>query len=448
MAIYGGGIFSCSSIVVFKNKSNVTFHSNSATTHGGATLINNSEIYTGESMVINLVNNFAKSFGGALCSNNKSATIFGGNTIITFQSNEVVESGGALYFEYSSLSLDENSKVTFCDNMAKNGGAFFSLNFKVLFGQDTNVTFSNNEAEYGGAASITSYSAIIFDGNTTVTYKSNKASTRGGAIYSYKKCNITFDIHSTVLFYKNSALYGGAVLILGDSIVSYNKNTTVKYVGNKASGSGGGIYSCESCSVTFDGNSAVTFNDKYGGAIYLRIYSKILFSGRTTEIYNNSKANTSGGAIYSHNKCNITFDRHSSVTFHDSSAIYGGAVLSTYYCTILFDGNTTVTCKHNNASENGGVIDFHEYSSLTFHGNSKVEMSENEVRSGGAVYSTLYSEISFDGYTRVIYNSNKASSNGGAISSNKKCHITIDKQSKVTFCDNITTNGGVVYSIL
>ena len=55
------------------------------------------------------------------------------------------------------------------------------------------------------------YSIISFDGNTAVTYTGNKARYNGGAVQSNDNCSITFDGYSTVTFSGNEAPYGGAV---------------------------------------------------------------------------------------------------------------------------------------------------------------------------------------------------------------------------------------------
>ena len=76
------------------------------------------------------------------------------------------------------------------------------------------VIFSSNRVTLGGAVySIArSFPKILFNGNTTVTYKANDAGKTGGAITSIENCNITFTGHSKVTLSSNGAKYGEAVV--------------------------------------------------------------------------------------------------------------------------------------------------------------------------------------------------------------------------------------------
>ena len=109
-AITGGGIYGSSSAVIFKNKSNVTFYNNSAITDGGAMFINNSRMHFAKNSVISSANNFAKSFSNALYSMNKTAVLFGCNTMVTFKSNKAGDRGRTLYLENCNVLFDEIQK--------------------------------------------------------------------------------------------------------------------------------------------------------------------------------------------------------------------------------------------------------------------------------------------------------------------------------------------------
>ena len=577
MHMSGGGIFSSSSVVMFKNKSDVTFYNNSAIRYGGAILLNDSTVYFGEYSVIKFLNNFAESFGGALCSMNKSAMVFGGNAMVTFQSNKANTNGGALYIDNGNALFDENSIVMFSGNTAEFGGAIFSVNnSNLMFVGNTTVTFNNNKAslrgggihshtksnitfdshstvtlydnsaKYGGGAMLSGdYSSLLLKGNTTVTYEGNKAAESGGAIESYDNSSITFEGNSKVKYSDNQAQFGGAIFSDSYSEISFNGNTTVtysnnkagqnaegiqshggavysveysiilfdqnskvKYEGNYASKNGGAVSSAHNCIITFDGNSTVAFNENrardggavssdqysvlsfngnatvtyngnkvssgggaivshtgnitfdkhsnvvfcnntaaFGGAVLLTDHSNLTFNGNTEVTYKGNKAGEIGGAIYSEGKCNITFDKHSTVIFDHNSATNGGVVFSARYSNLSFNGNTTVVYKSNNAGEAGGAVTSEHNCSIKFDGNSTVTFNANEAKYGGAVYSRVYSIILFIGHSTVTYNNNKASTIGGAIYSHVKSLITFDKHSTVMFYDNSAAYGGVVNSI-
>ena len=508
MAIAGGGIFSSSSIVIFKNNSNITFCNNSATTNGGAIFLNDSRFHFDETSAIDFQSNFAKSFGGELFSIGKSVVLFGGNTVATFQSNKAGQ-GGALYCQYCDMLFDGNSKVTFDDNTAVNGGAVYSHSYSVIlfkkhttvtyksnnasknggavhcknncsitFNGNSKVTFSDNEAQNGGAIFSTKYSKvsfdgnsavtisdnlatiegggvfskscsqISFDGNTTVTYKSNEASTIGGAIYSYDNCSITFDGNTTVAFSNNTARSGAAVFSRVYSTVSFDGSSTVTFNGNEATNSGSAILSQDYNSIAFQGNSVVMFvynSAVIGAAVYSITYSTISFDGKTTVIYEGNVATVAGGAVYLYLNSSIIFSGNSIVTFNNNKAVYGGGIYSEVYSEVSFVGNTKVTYKGNTASSHGGAVFFLINCSFTFDGNSQVAFSDNGARYGGAVLSSQYSQILFDGNTTVTYEGNKAIENGGAVDCFENCSITFSGYSKVIFSSNTAVHGGAMY---
>ncbi|XP_065914577.1 probable outer membrane protein pmp20 [Dysidea avara] len=479
--IAGGGIFSSSSIVEFKDKSNVIFCNNLANKCGGAISLNDSRIYFGETSLIRFTNNVATSHGGALSSSNNSFVLFGGSTMVTLQSNVAGTSGGALYCENSNVLFAENSTVTFNNNSATFGGAIHSTDFsEVSFDENTSATFTGNDtSDSEGADESNNNSTITFDKTSKVTFSDNKAK-YGGAMYSRHYSKILFGGNTSIMFGNNGARYGGALYSRGHSEISCDGNATVIYNGNSASENGGAVYSYVNCNMIFDRNSKVKFSEneaKHGGAVYCRTHSKILFHGNTSVIYKENDGSKSGGAVYLYGNCNITFDGNSMVIFTNNTAAFGGAMYSGSYSEMTFYGNTTVAYNGNNASENGGAVNSYKNGNVTLDGNSKVTFGSNKAKYGGAVFSRLYSEVrfsriskvtfsdngakrgaavysyshcqlSFHGNTSVMYNRNYASENGGAVSSFVNCNITFNGNSKVTFGSNKAKYGGAVFSRL
>ncbi|XP_065914541.1 probable outer membrane protein pmp20 [Dysidea avara] len=477
--IAGGGIFSSSSIIEFKDKSNVIFCNNLANKCGGAISLNDSRIYFGETSLIRFANNVATSHGGALSSSNNSFVLFGGSTMVTLQSNLAGTSGGALYYKNSNVLFAENSTVTFNNNSATFGGAIHSTDFsEVLFDENTLATFTGNDtSDSEGAVESNKNSTITFDKTSKVTFSDNKAK-YGGAMYSRHYSKILFGGNTSIMFGNNVARYGGALYSRGHSEISCDGSATVIYNGNSASENGGAVYSYVNCNMIFDRNSNVKFREnkaKYGGAMYCRTHSKVLFHGNTSVVYKENDGSKSGGAVYLYGDCNIIFDGSSMVIFTNNTAAFGGAMYSGSYSEVTFYGNTTVAYNGNNASENGGAVNSYKNGNVTLDGNSKVTFGSNKAKYGGAVFSRLYSEVrfsriskvtfsdngakhgaavysyshcqlSFHGNTSVMYNRNYASENGGAVSSFVNCNITFNGNSKVTFSDNRANNGGAVYS--
>jgi len=328
MANFGEGNFSFSSVVVFKNKSNVTFYNNSAIPDGGAMVVNNSKIYFAQNSIITFANNIAKSVqshGSALFSTN---ILFGKNH-------------GGLYCENFERSFDGNLTVAFYNNTAVFGGTMCSRDHSAIsFYRNSKVTFS---AWFRGAINSILNSQTSFYGNATVIYKGNNANDNGGAIISYQNSTIKFDVESKVTVKDNTAKVGGAVHSEQYSGILFDGNTTVTYQGNEGSGLAG-CY--QNCHITFDENSKVIFSGNkspYGGAVVSRTFSTILFVENTMITFEGNKASVPGGAVMSYKNANIRFGGNSKVTFNNNEAEIGGAVHSEEYREILFDGNSTVT---------------------------------------------------------------------------------------------------------
>ena len=90
-------------------------------------------------------------------------------------------------------------------------------------------------------------------------------------------CSITFDGNTKLTFSKNEAKHGGAV---------------------------------NSYSIKFCGNSKVTFNDnvaKFGGVIFSRLYSQISYDDITMVMHTSNNGGGSGGAVSLIDYCSIWF---------------------------------------------------------------------------------------------------------------------------------------------
>ena len=73
------------------------------------------------------------------------------------------------------------------------------------------VTFIHNEAIQGGVIYSWFNLNITFEGNSSVRFIENKAKENGGVIYSFTNTSITFNDFAIIMFENNNALIGGAV---------------------------------------------------------------------------------------------------------------------------------------------------------------------------------------------------------------------------------------------
>ena len=419
-----------------------------------------------------LKDNTAKS-GGGIYSNN-STIVFYDKCDVNFISNSVNDSGGAIYQTYSTIIFEENSMVTFKDHSAIYGGALDSNNSDITFDGtsikfsnntasiggavycqcsshitfdgNSSVTFNNNEAGGGGAVYCVSSSHITFDGNSSVTFSNNTASVSGGAVYSMSSCHITFDGNSSVTFNNNEASGGGAVCCVSSSHITFDGNSSVTFNNNTASVSGGAVYCVSSCHITFDGNSSVKFNNneaKTGGAIVCLSSSPITLDGTSSVTFNNNKASDYGGAVYCNAQCNVSLCATTVVTFINNSATIGGAIFS-QYSYILAKETSAIQFIHNSATY-GGATYLRDQATILLEGSCMIAFKDNKAtEGGGALLITTYCTAIFTGYSEVTYSNNEVTQYGGAIYCSDNSNITLDENVTVKFTNNTSEYGGAL----
>ncbi|XP_065913644.1 uncharacterized protein [Dysidea avara] len=413
----GGAIYSQENTSIRVNRNlKVTFSDNRAQ-YGGAVYSRGSSLISFDGSTTVIYNNNASISGGAIYSDKKCYITFDSNSMVSFYDNTAAYGRAVFSINYSKMSFDGNTLVTYKGNVAgSRGGAVIAADISsITFNGNSEVTFLDNVAVFGGAIFSRSHCFTLFDGKTKATFKDNVASVDGGAVYFYGNCNMAIDGNSNVMFVDNDAVFGGAMYFRSYSAILFD--STVTYEGNGASKFAGAIYALENSSITYDGNSKVLFNNNtsyYGGAVFTLTYTNILFGGNTTVTYNSDKVSEGGGAVYSNKNCNITFD---------------------------------VTYKGNEVSNFGGGVNCYENCNIAFDDDSKVTFGDNRAKFGGAVVSASYSQITFDKNSTVTYRSNKAGISGGAIYSDENSNITFARHSIVTFYDNSAILGGAVLSL-
>ena len=337
----GGAVFLHYSNMIFGSDSAVRFENNSASIHGGAIFSQSESVMTffGNSE-ITFSSNSAGDGGGAIGAYSSSDVNFDYNTIVTFRNNVARSSGGAIDIVSSSdMLFTGNSRVDFTNNSAQYGSAIHSSSSSdtFIYGRSV-VTFCNNgHASQGGAMSLDDNCNLFVDEYSSVTFVNNTG-TNGGAIYSYLRSDISFQGNAVVKFINNAATDGGVLCKYHypnyydylRPIISFLDKSTVTFRDNYAINYGGVVYINHYVAVSFDDQSVVTFirnRASYGGAVYAYQKIQMIFDGSAKVTFVNNTATTQGGAVYFGYSNSIIFN--ASVLFQNNSATSGLAV----YCT-------------------------------------------------------------------------------------------------------------------
>ena len=170
-----------------------------------------------QKLYITLFESNAGKQGTGIYISDYSTVVFGENSNVTFINNSADTSGGAIFLtDHSSLSFDQNSYAKFSSNSATNYGAaiYFFDNSHITFKGNSNVTFNSN-----GPGVITSYHDHYY-------YYAHLY----GIIYMKIHCYIIFEGYATTVFSDNTADYGGAILCIDNSYVSFKGNSTTMFL--------------------------------------------------------------------------------------------------------------------------------------------------------------------------------------------------------------------------
>ena len=273
------------SISVYSNHSNAIFKNNLVNSYGGAIVLINSSM---QLCGISFLKNRAR-IGGAIAITSTSQVLFDINSTtvysedsaliklnILFVSNSAFI-GAALYVRDSVISFSSNIKSDTSRNIFENnsantfGGAIACIKSSMkLYG---NVFFVKNRAPFGGAIyvkesnisfgtnycssniqvyelfyNIITVTAFMYEMNSNDTtthncsnsiFHMNKATIRGGAIAS-QTSRVYF--RGNVIFSNNTADYGGAIILDGNSKVILKPTLNLHFFQNIANIKGGAIY--------------------------------------------------------------------------------------------------------------------------------------------------------------------------------------------------------------
>ena len=356
------------SSITFKDRSKVMFNSNVAQYCGilksdllsNIVFSDNTKVTFNHNILSCTSTSNYESSAGAICTARRTNVMFSGHSLVTFLNN-TAEKGGTVAFSDSNVTIEEYSTVTFSRNIAEysNGGAF--------------VCFNN--------------STVTIRGNSNVTFNNNKAGQSGGAIHSYNMCKITFKDNSTSSFIKNTARnYGGAIVSNQLSEITFEGNSTIKFNGNIADN--GGTFYFTNSTITFKDISTISFYNNsalYGGAVSANDHSNITVSGNSVLSFVNNEASQSGGAGYFNSNCNVIMEQDAMVTFDTNKALQGGALCLNNKSMFLSKEYSTSLFYNNLATVGGGSAAVLTNSKFTLQDDVKINFSNNRAQYGGAI---------------------------------------------------------------
>ena len=292
-------------------------------------------------------------------------------------------------------------------------------------GHGAAIHYSPNTNSHGQHNLVVQNSQFIFNRATqSVVYIDGSSSRVTGHVYLQDNMFVNntgvpiyishtnLHIRGSVLFEGNTAKSGGGIYSRSSTVIFCDKSD-VNFINIAATDSGGAIYQI----YCVGADSVVTFIDnsaRFCGAI--PVYSDnsaVLSEGSCNIIFNNNKANESGGALY--------------ITDHSTVTVAGA--LSILQSTLTFDGNTSVHFTRNKA-ENGGAISVVR-SSVTFVDSSQTEFFRNTAAgSGGAMHLSDHFTVSISHNSHNNFSRNTANHHGGAI----YCDLTKSTENnKITF---------------
>ncbi len=289
---------------------------------GGAIEINESTVILSE---VEISNNYASTFGGAIYCYGASAGLVISNSLIA--NNSAATSGGALYNDGCPVNI---SGSTFLHNTATNaGGGIYNAAIGALTMGGT--LLQDNEAMdgpglYNAANAIASLAGVDFYSNsggygggvensgtfdiTDSLFRENSVTGSGGGLW-----NLGGSANITRTTFRQNEAYEGA------GINSYGSHLALDYVNltdNISSGSGGGLYhgggTAFLSNLTISSNQAVN-----GGGIYQSSDDNLMVTNAT--IANNS-ASMVGGGLYHYNRYAIL----TNVTIAHNVAPAGSAI--------------------------------------------------------------------------------------------------------------------------
>ena len=363
----GRAVFSTNGTVTSKGNSTIIFNNNKATLSGGGMYCGYHQIFMfGGNSTVTFNGNKAND-GGAVHAFNMCKIIFKENSSSNFSNNHAVNHGGTILSGvYSDTLFMGTSKAMFNNSVADNGGTFYLTNSTTLaFNDSVVISFNNNRARQNGGVLYSMNSFLLFNGNSTLSLAHNEATLNGGVMYCDNNPTVPFSEFANVSFNDNRATINGGVLFANNdnSKFSFEGNSSVTFFKNQARSNRGVGYFSGHCSVTFMQNAKVTFegnNAMFGGAICLNRNTIITFTDNSIALFKDNIASNDGGAINILTNSSIIVNDNTTITFTANNAQYGGAMFfDTTHTTLKFTNNgSDITFNSNTARIVGDYLYF------------------------------------------------------------------------------------------
>ena len=442
----GSSIVEFSGIATFTN--NIAFHS------GGGIYASESILHLGGELM--MTGNNATKAGGAIYSS-KSSISSSIDSINTFMSNYVGESGGAFAVESSHISLNGVTKIS------NNSGAF---NINSLFSPsvvfwDGQMEISNNYGSLSNPDDPTSSVYYMAVSNCTLSWKGNTIFQNNTGQFVINQVSNVFWGEGHTQFIENNGNGSSNIGIFDRSNVSWSGDTDfVKNYGGSAIEIGDLLSSDQE-----------SFNKQILDFIKRNISNVDLetlfenagtctlsWTGKTIFIENNagSLENDDGigfGGALSIRNSNVSWE--SETEFIGNSAIFGGAI-AIDGAHLSWTGETKFTSNEARDLGFGGCIGIGAGSSSdgfidnpsTIVINGSTVFSDNKAKYGGAFHLTSRVVTTIDPSVDVIFSGNSASISGGALYLVNVGNMTdLLTLTNVTFMSNSALDGGAVHSI-
>ena len=422
----------------------------------------------------NYLGTFSVSLGGALIITHSNLVIINCH----FENNKA-NIGGSIYADAQS-NITINSSMFIANKATGNSLGFGG----VLFTDEScyiiicNSTFANNTAEqYGGIAAIISTHVLISRKGIYHNMLTDRENWSG--------LQSTFVIEATTVYCNQANTDGGAIYLLGTSVIVRNN---CNFSNNVANGMGGAI-AANSSGLVITGNSTFIFNSAAsgGGAVSIKHKSTLFIDNCTFQ--QNSVPYGKGGVVYAeysdtlHARNYVHYFVTNEITFagvpagdtaaiiilssifENNTATFGGVIYAMKGVCITmtnsrFEHNIVVTdggsvfldrssiivimnasFNFNRASEQGGVIEARNRSLVVIR-NSTFNHNEADIYGG-----VIHVKDDSDAFVNDSgFNQNFAAIDGGVFNSYASCIIKVHRS---TFVNNTAKiNGGVSSSKL
>lgn len=307
---------------------------------------------------------------------------------------------------------------------------FMSSGFQVAASNVTilNCTFNSNT---GTALAVTSGNFLIQDCRFANNGQGAIANYGGGVYCSA----ITMTVSNSTFDSNRASLGGGAIGAIPSTSIFSSGNVFF----NNSAGSGAALFlQCRSCSVVFHSTDDVFMENKAsisGGAIYSNITSTMSIVESTFD----SNSALSCGAVFASNHVTVYLNSSSFTGNAATGSVIGGGGVGCVRNALVLIENTTFT--YNRANAHAGVLVVDD-SSVSV--SDSTFLSNSAAVNGGVFYTGV---ISTDySISHCVFSQNSAGGSGGVLYLNREGSQVTVNESIISF--NSAANRGGAFSVI